>query len=462
MEEQAPQDVDGLLAELQEDYGSDENVPPEVDALLRQLQAERHKARREAATLLGKLEVSGRRVVEALLEVAALDPTAGARRAAVQALHAPAQQRVLEKHPDLARRARSLSIQTDGEPAVAEPAELRKRVPPGLDETETGQSVLAYRLAAILMFITALISIVDRILAVVWDVSSELGPVRNAPYASSAIDVGLAIGLLREIRTARTLILIRSGLGAIVWPIILFSSFEPLAALLMSVMQWGYCGAIVLLLTGRSKTWRLVLATSAFAVLTVGLFAVGVARARLNTAVGPLPDLSDVVLTAEDLPGFSELEPELVGLEAGQALAEDAAVESVFAYMRDAPFESIWGLTGLLPTRRDQRVFDRELSRHDVFLEEASDELGSGTGGEVQEARLTEVDVGDSSIGLTMAFEMGGADLRMDICAFRRGASAAFVYSMYEDGQMPSVPVDRAARLLDQRMIEALAEASGG
>ncbi len=144
-----------------------------------------------------------------------------------------------------------------------------------LGETRTGQSRLAYRLAAALLIVGVASQIVDALLT------------PNTPGGlniSIVIDLGLAIGLLQLRAGARTWVLIRAGLGAIVWPVLFFQSNDFASAVLMTLAEWGYCGGLILLLTGQSKTWRLVLAVAVFAVFFLGL----VALSLLLLALGAL------------------------------------------------------------------------------------------------------------------------------------------------------------------------------
>ncbi len=131
-------------------------------------------------------------------------------------------------------------------------------------ETRTGQSRLAYRLAAALLVVGVTFQIVDALLT------------PNTPGGlniSIVIDFGLAIGLLQLRAGARTWVLVRAVLGAILWPVLFFHGNDLPSAVFMTVAQWGYCGAVILLLTGKSTTWRLVLAVAVFAVFYLGLIA---------------------------------------------------------------------------------------------------------------------------------------------------------------------------------------------
>ncbi len=68
MDELLPQDIDDLLQELEEDYGTEEPFPPEVEKLLQDLQSgSSYLAREDAADQLGNVGTSGRRIVQALV-----------------------------------------------------------------------------------------------------------------------------------------------------------------------------------------------------------------------------------------------------------------------------------------------------------------------------------------------------------------------------------------------------------
>jgi hypothetical protein len=148
-----------------------------------------------------------------------------------------------------------------------EPAIRPEPQPPPSGETPTGQSRLAYRLAAMLLFVGASLNIVDALLSG--------GATLTALLPGIGIDIFLGIGLLRFSGRLRLWVLVRAVLGAIAWPIIAFLGTEPSTALVMSAMQLGYSSALLVLLTGQSKTWRLGLALAVFAGFTLGPFALG-------------------------------------------------------------------------------------------------------------------------------------------------------------------------------------------
>jgi ribosomal protein L40E len=148
--------------------------------------------------------------------------------------------------------------------------------PPG--ETPTGQSLLAYRLAAIVLLVGASLNVIDTLVAGGAGITMIIGAV--------AIDVGLAVWLLRLSGTARLWTVVRAALGAVAWPILAFLGNDALTAILMTMAQWGYSGALVLLLTGQSKTWRLALAVAIFVVFTLGIYGLGFLFIALAVLLG--------------------------------------------------------------------------------------------------------------------------------------------------------------------------------
>lgn len=449
MEEPSPQHIDELLGELQDEYGARSSTTAEVPDLLRRLKAERHRVRTEAIRQLAKLKSSSRPIVEALLAVAASDPAYAVRQAATQALRAPAHLEILVEDPELMDRTSALVGRPD---PGAEP--VRQVVP--ADGTDTGQSLLAYRLAAIVLFLGVVVQVAHAVVCWVYDVPTEP---EAFGIGSAVVDVLLAIGLLQARSGARTWVLFRAGLGAIVGSIVLYTSQDALSATLGSVAQWGYCGSLILLLTGRSKTWRLVLAMASFVVLVLGLSGAGLVGTRLSAEAGPIPDLSDVMLTAEDLPGAVVLSLEEMGLEPGESLTGDLTAESAFAWLDWQSGAVGWGATILLPTVGDQRGFDRDMREEDVLLQQFGAGMGTDSGSSADPAELIDTAVGEASVGLTVPVTIEGTAMRVDCCIFRRGAAAAFVSLMYDEGQVPSVSSEQAAHMLDLQFIQALAEA---
>jgi hypothetical protein len=150
--------------------------------------------------------------------------------------------------------------------------------PPPSGETPTGQTRLAYRLAAILLFVGASLNIIDALSSGGAAIAQYLTPI--------GIDVGLGIYLLRFSGRARLWVLVRAVLGGIVWPILAFLGNDPFTAVVMSAMQLGYSSALVLLLTGQSKTWRIALALGLFVVLTLGTLSLALLILALAILMG--------------------------------------------------------------------------------------------------------------------------------------------------------------------------------
>jgi tetratricopeptide (TPR) repeat protein len=193
-------------------------------------------------------------------------------------------------------------------------------------------------------------------------------------------------------------------------------------------------------------------------ILVVGVAALALLSGLTAQVKQDLPDLSEVVLTPQDFPpGFLEIHTEAFGLEAGQSAAGDYEIESAFAVMSFEPFETVWGITVLLPTRVDQNDFDVEMGQKDASLALLVEAMEAEAGDILEQAVLSDLEViGDASLGLTIVADSEDMTMRLDVVVFRRDAVGAFVYVSYADGEAPVVPVDDAARKLDDRIIEAL------
>jgi len=150
-----------------------------------------------------------------------------------------------------------------------ERSEVRKKIVGLTSETSTGQSRLAYRLAAGVMFLTIGISVMSGLIA----------GLSFIILFSGGVDFVLAVGLFQFRPGARGFTLFRATLGAIAVSLLAFTGNDPSAALVTSINVGGYCGAVILLLTGQSKTWRLILALGIFVVFYLGILAVTLLKA---------------------------------------------------------------------------------------------------------------------------------------------------------------------------------------
>jgi hypothetical protein len=108
MEELQPQELEELVQELERENGAEESLAPEVEALLQDLEpTRRYSLRRRAATQLGDVSRSSHQVVQALVTVAETDSATAVRAAAANSLRSPAHQAVLQRDPELGKRAQS-------------------------------------------------------------------------------------------------------------------------------------------------------------------------------------------------------------------------------------------------------------------------------------------------------------------------------------------------------------------
>ncbi len=131
-----------------------------------------------------------------------------------------------------------------------------------LAETPSGQSALAYRLAAGLLIFNVAVNITSGLVT------------KEMPRSSIAllIDSVLAIGLLQLRGGARNWVLLWAVLGAILGSTIPLTTGDIFTAILTSIVNLGFCGAVILLLTGQSKAWRLAAALGIFATFALGPF----------------------------------------------------------------------------------------------------------------------------------------------------------------------------------------------
>jgi len=235
----------------------EQSLPMDIEKLLEDLHSSVFLTIKEAIEALGQMPVSDIRVVEALMRVREEQEWLNLREVAHRALLSPAHHLIIQQHPELRQRqeqaVQMYEKRAEHSAAQKEPTHLTPK-------TSSGQSPLAYRLAAAVLFFGVVINIVDMIVGG----SAET-------VATLIIDFGLAVGLIRLKAGARNFTLFRAVLGAILWPILMFVGNDVFTAIIMSLMQWGYCGALILLLTGRSKTWRLVLAIAIFVVFVLSI-----------------------------------------------------------------------------------------------------------------------------------------------------------------------------------------------
>jgi len=174
------------------------------------------------------------------------------------------------------------------------------------------------------------------------------------------------------------------------------------------------------------------------------------------TPLPPIPtppsDLSDVVLTLEDLPlGFEAVSPAEFGFTKEDLSQDDFTVESLFVFLEAEHFELVMGFTALVPTKLEQAGFDVVLRQPEFLLESLTE--GMGATDILEQKELSDLDdIGDAAGGLTVVVDMEGIPMRMDLVVFRRDIVGAFVLVMYMDGDIPVVTIDDVAGKFDDRI----------
>lgn len=181
-------------------------------------------------------------------------------------------------------------------------------------------------------------------------------------------------------------------------------------------------------------------------------------------------------LTVEDLPpGFTELPPELATMLASrlellkQELGQgNMKPENFFAFVNPKNFQIVLGFTGKLPNQSEQASFDASLEKvkqpevQQQTLSVLQEKLKSF--GQIKVTDYRSIpdlsNLANASTGMTLAMEMQGQPLRLDLAAFRRNATGALTGIMYANGEQPLVGVGDLARKLDQRIEKFSANAT--
>jgi len=143
---------------------------------------------------------------------------------------------------------------------------------------ELSQSRVAVWSAVGIIFFIDLLNIVLSIISSVMLDAADIIPI--------VIDLYLGINLLRGKRSARKWMLIRAVLGLLVWGIMAIFQQDYTSL----IMQAGFCGAIIILLTGISTRNRIVGGIACFLVLVVG----GVVWAVIPPSAAPVESYTDV------------------------------------------------------------------------------------------------------------------------------------------------------------------------
>ena len=201
-------------------------------------------------------------------------------------------------------------------------------------------------------------------------------------------------------------------------------------------------------------------------VIIAGTLSPEVIHAEEIQAVTQQPDLSNAVITKQDLPpNFEESLPDdLAALKKGLNLQEiTAKTVFQFANVQDiSQLQIIMGATYLFPDRIGQTKVD--FNSPDFNGETLMRSLTNGLAGAFQQSRgvdigrqptqqLTNLDgIGNFAAGATTLLNVKGFSLRMDVVGFQRGKVFAFVSVAYIDGSVSAVPIRELARKLDSRI----------
>jgi hypothetical protein len=163
-------------------------------------------------------------------------------------------------------------------------------VPPNIENTAINKDTqldnkpdiqpIAFRIAAGLLFANICVT----------GLSLLVGDVPNV--VPVIIDVLLIIGLLRLNMGARGFALFRTWAGAIVVPIFAFIQNDPFSAAILTLIQVCYCGALILLLQGATRPWKIWVA------LAMGALALGISTLLLLLVIASMAMSSLLVAIA--------------------------------------------------------------------------------------------------------------------------------------------------------------------
>jgi hypothetical protein len=168
----------------------------------------------------------------------------------------------------------------------------------------------------------------------------------------------------------------------------------------------------------------------------------------------PLPDLSGVVLTLEDLPsGFEEDESVRQDFEDSMREGPTPA-ESVCYFVEPEQFQFIFCSAGFLTSPTEQAFFDSLLHDQGLFFVLGAEVI---EGDVLEQESLPDADdIGDASGAWSLVTAVFETRIRYDIAIFRRGPVWVSLFLIYRDGESALVSVVDAARVLDARALGAL------
>lgn len=173
----------------------------------------------------------------------------------------------------------------------------------------------------------------------------------------------------------------------------------------------------------------------------------------------PTPELPTNLLTLADFPpGFEELPPDVMGFFGGSGFQESFDVS--FGFLREEPFEFVFGIINRFSSEFEERIFDQEISSPETLA--VSTLIGLGIPGLEDDrvldfAALSDLeDVGLSSTGATIAFNLEGETFQIDMVAFSRDKLGALIVVLYPYDTTAVTQVTDLARMLDTRLMQTM------
>lgn len=175
----------------------------------------------------------------------------------------------------------------------------------------------------------------------------------------------------------------------------------------------------------------------------------------------PTPTLTEVpldtttwTLNSDDLPtDFEETTREDLGLGSEPYLFEgEYPLINIFSFIEsDAEFESIYGWTFLIADEPEQTAFDDAIQEMILFTDELNEDLTVEEVIDQHELEMSE-SIGDSSKAITVVALIEDIDFRFDMILFRRDTAGVYCVTIYLDGEIPVVPLEDLALMLDGRI----------
>lgn len=179
---------------------------------------------------------------------------------------------------------------------------------------------------------------------------------------------------------------------------------------------------------------------------------------------------NNAVLTAQDLPGFKELPPEVAKpiqaqfeILSTQLAKAGMKPEKYFAFIDEKNLQIVVGFTGLISNQSDQANFDLTLKQmqqpeyQQQMIEQIRELIKKNQGLKILDYGIVpgvNNNIADSSSGMSVGVDLQGQLLQLDLAAFRRSNVGAFAAIMYRKGDRPSVNLDTVARQLDTRIVQ--------